>query len=52
MGEFRYSARDAERLLIDAWVAYEAAGIQAPILKAVSLHSLLTAQVEHLSGQR
>lgn len=28
VGQFRYSGRDAERLLVDAWVAYEAAGVQ------------------------
>lgn len=51
VGQFRYSGRDAERLLVDAWVAYEAAGVQPPTIKAVGPHALLTAQVEHLSGQ-
>jgi hypothetical protein len=51
VGQFRHSGSGAERLLIDACVAYEAAGVEPPTLKAVSPRELLTAQVEHLSGQ-
>src|SRR4051794_7446704 len=44
VGDFRYTGRGAQQLLVDAWVAYEAAGVEPPTIKAVSPRALLTAQ--------
>lgn len=51
VGQFRYTGSGAERLLVDAWVAYEAAGIEPPTMKAVSPRGLLAAQVEHMGRE-
>lgn len=50
VGEFLYGAQDAERLLVEAWMAVEAAGL-APRVGRVRPAAVLTAQICHLSRQ-
>jgi hypothetical protein len=51
VGEFRHTGTGAERLLVDAWAAYEAAGVEPPTGKAVSPRGLLAAQIEHMGRE-